>query len=400
MTSWKVKKLSSIGSFAKGSGISKDSAQSGDLPAVRYGELYTSFDTFVRNTKSHIDQITANGATKITSGNILFAGSGETIDEIGKSAVYTLKQEGYAGGDIVILRPGANQNANFLGYILNSEVTRRELRRLGQGQSVVHIYRKDLESLTLALPEKPEQERIVTVLKVWDDYLEKLEKKIALKERLKEGLMQQLLSGKRRLPGFSDKWQTTTVGKVAQINPTDKKMPEVFNYIDLEIVISGRLTHHPKTISKDTAPSRAQRILDRGDVLFQTVRPYQKNNYYFDRDGNYVASTGYTQLRAKGSSRFLYHFIQTSFFVKDVLRMCTGSNYPAITSTDLSKIKIDYPRHNEQDSIEQILSSLDSEISLLRMKQDRVYRQKKYLLKNLITGTIRTPETLTRKEIA
>ena len=157
MTNWQTKKLGDIGTFFKGSGIPKDSARSGDLPAVRYGELYTSFDIFINQVRSSIDQSTAMSAAKILKGDILFAGSGETVEEIGKSAVYQLDQEGYAGGDIVIMRPGSDQDSRFLGQALNSDEARKQLRKFGQGQSVVHVYRKDLEKLELLLPEKPEQ---------------------------------------------------------------------------------------------------------------------------------------------------------------------------------------------------------------------------------------------------
>jgi type I restriction enzyme S subunit len=401
MVNWQTKKLGDIGTFFKGSGIPKDSAKSGDLPAVRYGELYTSFDIFINQVRSSIDQSTAMSAAKILKRDILFAGSGETVEEIGKSAVYQLDKEGYAGGDIVIMRPGSDQDSRFLGQALNSDEARKQLRKFGQGQSVVHVYRKDLEKLELLLPEKPEQERIVGVLEVWDEYIEKLEQKIALKEQLKKGLMQQLLTGNRRLPGFKGEWQIEQLGKIAEVNPAEERLPETFSYIDLEIVVDGRLIRKPKMISKQHAPSRAQRLLRRGDVLFQTVRPYQKNNYYFDIDnGRYVASTGYAQLRAKTSSRFLYHFLQNDEFVKSVLRMCTGSNYPAITSGDLAKIKILYPSREEQEAIERILSTLDSEISVLGKKTISIREQKNYLLKNLITGTIRTPETLKPKGVS
>ena len=156
MTNWQTKKLSELGTFSKGAGIPKDSVLPEGLPAVRYGELYTAFDTFIKNVRSYIDESTARESKEIRRGDILFAGSGETIDEIGKSAVYQHSDFGYAGGDIVTLSPDTSSSSLFLAYALNSPIARKDLRRLGQGQSVVHVYRKDLEEMSLSLPEKPE----------------------------------------------------------------------------------------------------------------------------------------------------------------------------------------------------------------------------------------------------
>src|SRR5690606_15475726 len=116
-----------------------------------------------------------------------------------------------------------------------------------------------------------------------------------------------------------------------------------------------------RVIQKEGAPSRAQRLLKDKDVIFQMVRPYQKNNYYFNRsdDSEYVASTGYAQLRAFESSMYLYQFIHTDKFVSKVLDKCTGSNYPAINSSDLSKIMVQIPKPKEQQKIAWCLSSLD-----------------------------------------
>lgn len=325
----------------------------------------------------------------------MFAGSGETIDEIGKSAIYLLSEPGYAGGDIVIFRSDESNNPLFLAHLLNSTVVRRELRKLGQGQSVVHVYKRDLEQMKLSLPEKAEQQRIVAVLDTWDEYLEKLDRKIALKEQLKKGLMQQLLAGKRRFPEFSGEWHEVQLSKVCQVNPSSVQLPAKFFYIDLESVVKGRLHKELSSLSRNEAPSRAQRILKKSDVLFQTVRPYQKNNYYYDMEGSYVASTGYAQLRAKDSPRFLYHFIHSEGFVRKVMRACTGSSYPAINSSDLAKVRVYFPDYAEQERIEEILTIAEAEINLLRAKRHGVERQKKYLLKNLMTGTIRTPEHLT-----
>ena len=411
MTNWQTKKLSGIGTFSKGSGIPKDSAQSGELPAIRYGELYTSFDTFVRQPRSKIDEETAKSAVQITKGDILFAGSGETVDEIGKSAVYLLDDDGYAGGDIVIMRPNTENSALYLGYLMNSEVARKELRKFGQGQSVVHIYRKDLESLAVSLPEKPEQQRIVSVLEVWDEYIEKLEQKIALKEQLKKGLMQQLLTGKRRLPGFNDKWKTYRVAELGELysgltgkTKDDFGVGEPFiTYMNIYTnpIVSTRNMRLVK-IGDDEKQNAAQY----GDIFFTTSsetpnevgissvlleevkRPAYLNSFCFGFRMHelYTLTPG-----------FAAHYFRGYEFRKKMARIAQGASRYNLSRKYFINTEIDIPRTDEQLAIVEILNRIDKQIYLDLKKCLNIRLQKNYLLKKLITGTIRTPENLKPK---
>lgn len=208
---WQEVRLGDIGFFSKGAGILKDDVTDTGFNAVRYGELYTRYHFQIKQIHSHILETVISSTKKIKYGDILFAGSGETIDEIGKSAAYLLKETCYAGGDIIVFTSNGADSL-FLSYFLNVGEARKKLRELGQGQSVVHIYKKDLENLKLHLPPIEEQKRIVGVLEAWDKAIEKLAKKIELKKNIKKGLIQQLLTGKKRLPGFTDEWQIVKLG--------------------------------------------------------------------------------------------------------------------------------------------------------------------------------------------
>ncbi|HFI0113725.1 TPA: restriction endonuclease subunit S [Streptococcus suis] len=163
-------------------------------------------------------------------------------------------------------------------------------------------------------------------------------------------------------------WELRKLGEVAEINPKSQ-VPETFEYVDLESVVGTNLISH-RTESINSAPSRAQRLALYGDIFYQTVRPYQKNNYLFDLPyKNYVFSTGYAQLRPKIDSRYLMIKIQDDGFVKEVLDRCTGTSYPAINSKDLSQISIDVPVSlPEQEAIGTFFSTLDQQITLHQRK--------------------------------
>ena len=184
-----------------------------------------------------------------------------------------------------------------------------------------------------------------------------------------------------RYESFEDDWEEKYLKDVCVINPKTE-VPEIFNYIDLESVNSGILTYAQK-IHKNDAPSRAQRKLDKKDILFATVRPYQQNNYYFNLDGTYVASTGYAQIKAKENSQYLYYFLHTKQFLNEVMKRCTGTSYPAINSNDLKTIKIKIPSNNEQEKIASLFSYLDQKIEFMEKKYNNMRLVKKFFIKLL-----------------
>ena len=163
-------------------------------------------------------------------------------------------------------------------------------------------------------------------------------------------------------------WEQRKLGDVAIVNPKDE-VPSIFEYVDLESVIGTKMVSH-RTETKNTAPSRAQRVARLGDLFYQTVRPYQKNNYLFEKAGkNYVFSTGYAQLRPLIDGYFLLSIVQSARFVKIVLDNCTGTSYPAINANDLANIEISYSYNiDECRKIGKFFRNLDNLITLHQRK--------------------------------
>jgi type I restriction enzyme S subunit len=201
---WQEIDMESIGTFSKGSSITKAQLSKDGLCAIRYGEIYTKHDMVIKKIYSYISKDIAKLALKINKGDIIFAASGETIDEIAKSAVYDLDDTCFAGGDTIIFSP-KDQNSIFLAYLLNSNSARRQLRKLGQGQSVVHIYTSGLKKMIITIPEKTEQDSITKILIAADDEIEILENKKSILEGQKKFLLNNLVTGQFRLPEFINK---------------------------------------------------------------------------------------------------------------------------------------------------------------------------------------------------
>jgi type I restriction enzyme S subunit len=195
---WKTKKLDSLGTFIKGVGIQRSDITTKGIPCIRYGEIYTTYNSTVRKLISFTSEEAALSSQPIQTGDLLFAGSGETREDIGKCVAYLGEEKAYAGGDIIILRPSLG-DPKFLGYLLNHQVVTRQTYKLAQGHSIVHIYANHLKEIVIPFPPLEEQRRIAEVLEISDIEIRYQQQILSLLQRQKKGLMNRLLTGEVRV---------------------------------------------------------------------------------------------------------------------------------------------------------------------------------------------------------
>lgn len=196
---WKHIRLRELGSFLKGRGVKRDDVRLTGVPCIRYGEIYTVFGDYADRTRSFVSPPTAATALPIRKGDVLFAGSGETKAEIGMSLAYIGEPDAVAGGDIIVLR-GTDFNPVFLASLLNSPAIAAQKARKGQGDAVVHINSTALGDLTLKIPSRDEQDKIAAVIQDADSELGVLGARLDKARAIKQGMMQELLTGRTRLP--------------------------------------------------------------------------------------------------------------------------------------------------------------------------------------------------------
>ena len=194
-----TKRLGDLGTFSKGRGIARGDLRETGARCVRYGELYTRYENYVAKPKSRIPPEIADAAFRIKKGDLLFAGSGETADEIGICVAYVGNQAAYAGGDIIVLR-ASGHDAVYLAHLLNAPVAVRQKARMAQGDAIVHIRADHLAEIELPLPPLPEQRAIAAILSDMDAEITALERRLDKTRAIKQGMMQQLLTGAIRLP--------------------------------------------------------------------------------------------------------------------------------------------------------------------------------------------------------
>ena len=224
--------------------------------------------------------------------------------------------------------------------------------------------------MPIVIPRIEEQIKIGKYMLKLDNLITLHQRKLDKLKNIKKSMLEKMFpkNGSNipeiRFKGFTDAWEQRKLGDVAIVNPKDE-VPSIFEYVDLESVIGTKMVSH-RTETKNTAPSRAQRVARLGDLFYQTVRPYQKNNYLFEKAGkNYVFSTGYAQLRPLIDGYFLLSIVQSARFVKIVLDNCTGTSYPAINANDLANIEISYSYNiDECRKIGKFFRNLDNLITL------------------------------------
>lgn len=295
---------------------------------------------------------------------------------------------------VCILRPRAGYDPRMLFQLFNRNAY---FLSFDDGVNQTHLLNSVFEKCELVVPnDYEEQNHIGTALSDADALIEGLERLIAKKRLIKQGAMQDLLTGRRRLPGFSEEWVDYTIHDVANVDPealgAGTAGSRIINYISLEDVNCGVLNGWSETSFRD-APSRARRILRQYDVLLGTVRPNLQSHLLFDQKGdNWVGSTGFAVLRTRlglCSPRYLFELIMSHVIGRQIDELIAGSNYPAISNREVQTLRIALPSLDEQNAISTILSDMDAEIRALETRLEKARQIKEGMMQNLLTGRIR-----------
>lgn len=196
---WFSYTVGELGSLKKGSGIRRGDSGSGVIPCIRYGEIYTTYSAYTHKLETCISNSVAMKATPIKTGDIVFACTGETKEDIGKCVAYLGKQDAYAGGDTQILTLNCKVDSLFLASLLNTSSVHGQMASYAQGDAVVHLSGESIKAISLVLPDIQEQRAIANVLVDLDDDIKATERKLGKYKQVRQGMMRELLTGHIRL---------------------------------------------------------------------------------------------------------------------------------------------------------------------------------------------------------
>ncbi len=277
-----------------------------------------------------------------------------------------------------------------------------------QGSGIKHLDKDFIRNLEFFTPPFPEQKKIASILTSVDEVIEKTQSQIDKLQNLKKATMNELLTRGIGHTEFKDSeffgggggipksWEVKTLQTLVSVDTeclkenTDPNYR--FKYIDISCVSTGTVTPPTERLIFKEAPSRAKRIVKRGDVLIATVRPNLKAFAHFDEEGDdWVASTGFAVLRHKenSDSRFIYNIMLSDSVSRQIDKLVAGSNYPAINSTDMKKLTVLLPPLPEQQKIASILTSIDKVIEQTLSQLEQTQSLKKSLMQDLLTGKVR-----------
>ncbi|MCZ8330660.1 MAG: restriction endonuclease subunit S [Flavobacterium sp.] len=399
---WQTKSLGQIGTFFKGKGIAKAEIVETGKPCIRYGQIYSEYNYFVEEFKSFIDETSAKNSEPIFKNDLLFAGSGETLADIGKCVAYIKEEEAYAGGDIVILRPNS-EDAHYLGYLFNADEFKKQTYKLGQGHSVVHIYSSSLKNVKVTLPPLPEQQKIAKILATWDKAIKLQQELIYNKKQYKKAVMKKLLTGEVRFKGFSEKWQEYHLGFLGNTySGLSGKSKEDFGiglpYIPYKNIYGNPSIDITYMDYVNIKPIENQNQVIYGDIFFtvssETPDEVGMSSVLLDKsiEELYLNSFcfGFRLNDFKTLlPEFASHYFRGDKFRFEMLKAAQGATRFNLSKSNVTKLKIVIPSVAEQLKIASFLSGIDKETKALECELLYFQKQKQGLMQQLLTGKIR-----------
>lgn len=379
---WKILPLQKVGKIYSGGtpDTKEPSYWNGDILWCTPSDITKLKTRFITNTNQKITQLGLknSSATLLPPGCILVC----TRATIGNAAI-TLKETSTNQG-FKNIKPIKDINVDWLFYCIASN--KHRLVQLGGGSTFLEVSKKDFEKFKIAIPPLPEQQKIAEIISTWDKAIEKQSQLIEKLELRKKGLMQQLLTGKQRLPGFSDPWKVYKLGELFQErnekNRTDLPLLSISG--DHGVILQ---TESNKRDTSNEDKSKYKRI-NKGDIGYNTMRMWQGRSALSDLEG--IVSPAYTIVTPnKGvdgyymsnlfkQPRLMYDFwTHSQGLVEDTL----NCKY-----RDFGKVRINCPSYIEQKAISKIITATDHEIELAKQKLELFRQQKHGLMQQLLTG--------------
>lgn len=288
---------------------------------------------------------------------------------------------------------GTRTDMRWLTYYFASEPGARELRGLATGTSgsMKNIPKQLVLGLEIAVPPEPEQRAIADAIQAADAVIASLKRLIAKKQAIKQGLMQQLLSGRTRLPGFSTPWNDMCFGDLAapvgeRVLP--RSVDQCTRLVELEHIDGGAGRLVGSAFASDAISLKT--VFRPGDVLFGKLRAYLRKFWFADTGG--LCSTEIWALRARPGveGRFVRYVVEMDRFI-ELASGGYGTHMPRSDWGVVRKLELAVPPIEEQRAIALLLQDSDTEIAALRGRLGKARAIKTGMMQQLLTGRVRLP---------
>lgn len=349
------------------------------------------------------------GTFQVKHGDILFNRTSETQDELGMAAAYVDQEPIVFGGFVIRARQrAAKLHPAYAGYALRTPIVRRQIIAAGQGAVRANIGQQSLSNVLIPLPDEREQKLIAESLSEADALIRSLEVLIAKKSAIKKGVMQVLLSGHERLPGFTRTWEQKTFGEIFDFHPTaTNSRADLYSGGNVAYIHYGDIHtrfHSHLDFSKVNTPRidrekcRNAATLKNGDwIMADASEDYDGLCKSVEvkglSEGEVAVSGLHTFLLREKISTFAPGFkghLGNSYTLRrQLLRVMTGMKVYGVSKAALGDLILDVPEIGEQEAIRDILDDLNDELDALTVRLGKTRQLKQAMTQDLLTGRVR-----------
>lgn len=384
---WESKKLGALADFINGRAFKPSDWETAGLPIIRIQNLNGSLE-FNHYAKPVVSRYYVN------SGDLLFSWSGSRGTSFGP--FLWRHRKGILNQHIFRVVSNAGVDKHFLYHQLKRITEMIEMRAHGSA-GLVHVTKNELTKFSIDLPMNiNEQIEIARILTTWDQAIETLGKLIDAKAKFKKCLMQKLLTGAKRLPGFSDKWEVKRLGEIAEVKDGTHQTPRYVThgipFYSVENVTNNNFTD-TKYISEEEHNFLTKNFrIEKGDILMTRIGSIGDCKLIdWKVNASFYVSLALLKIKSNASSEFIFHYSKSDSFKKQAeIRSLQWAIPKKINLGEISEIRIFIPPTvREQTAIAKILTTVDIEIEYLKHKLDLFSSQKNGLMQKLLTGKIR-----------
>ena len=380
---WEVKFLGDLLSRCA-NGLTYDVSITSGIPVTRIETISTGEINYAK--VGYIPNESGYEIFRMQKGDILYSHI-NSLSQIGKVAYYKGDKEIYHGMNLLLLRANESLDKQYLYYTLLTDHMRHMAQVIAKpAVNQASISTSDLKRVKIAVPPLAEQRKIAEVLGVWDEAIEKqarLIEKLALRKR---GLMQRLLSAKLRLPGFSEPWKTHKLQELFternETNRTDLPLLSITG--DRGVILQ---TESEKRDTSNDDKSKYKRIA-KGDIGYNTMRMWQGRSALSGLEG--IVSPAYTIVvpNTDVDGYYMSVLFKQPRLIYDFWTHSQGLVGDTLNCKyrDFGQVHICCPPLAEQKAITEVLTAADREIELAKEKLERLRRQKRGLMQQLLTG--------------
>lgn len=401
---WETPRIDEVFDFLSTNSLSRNQLNYEEEEGVyniHYGDIHATykrpildFENESRVPKINKEIAISQNSDFLKDGDLVVADASEDYEGVGEAIELKNVNERkvISGLHTFAFRDKTNKTAEgFRVYIFRNPLVKKALKTIATGSKVYGISKGNLQKFKIVLPTLPEQQKIATILSTWDSAIAKQEQLISAKHEFKKGLMQLLLTGKKRFEGFEGEWEEIKIGQYSTMYSGGTPSRAIKEYYGGNIpwIKSGELnqrliTNVEESITELALKNSSTKMVEKGTLLLALYGATAGVVAITDVKGAINQAILAIETNAKLDKMFLFYLLKIK--MPQYLKNLVQGGQPNLNGGMIKKLKIKKPPIKEQQKIASVLSAADKEIGLLQSELTRLRKQKRGLMQRLLTG--------------